>query len=181
MIYRQAPNWTYRRRSLVPPITYSWGVAKLHYSTAIRFHIMRQHNSELGECHGLERRHSAEAVRGLLLHAPGYCRERRYKTFSYWRKSLLRTDRSPAGNRCPRAGQMGTPHASRLAVRSLHRLFRNHVVLLFRLAPAAHGRRSLRGSRGAARGPASLDTGSVGLSSGRILWRKRGADGSSHC
>ena len=72
-------------------------------------------------------------------------------------------------------------HASRLAVRSLHRLFRNHVVCLLRLAPAVCGRRNLRGSRGAARGPASLYAGSVSVSSGHILRRSRGAGGGSHC
>jgi hypothetical protein len=61
-----------------------------------------------------------------------------------------------------------------LAVRPFHWLFRNHVLCLCGLAPAIRGRRSLRGSRGAARGPASLYTGSVSLSSGHILRPQRG-------
>jgi hypothetical protein len=35
--------------SLVLSFTYSWGVAKLHYSTAARVYIMRQENSGLGD------------------------------------------------------------------------------------------------------------------------------------
>jgi hypothetical protein len=42
------------------------------------------------------------------------------------------------------------PHALRLAVRPPHRLFRNHVVCLCRLAPTISDRGSLRGSRGPA-------------------------------
>jgi len=46
---------------------------------------------------------------------------------------------------------------------------------------AAHGRRGLHGCRGIAGRPASINTGSVTLSSGCIVWRKRGARGGFRC
>jgi hypothetical protein len=75
--------------------------------------------------------------------------ERRCKiSFSYRRKNLQRGHYGPAADCRPRPGQMGAPHGVRLAVRSLHWLFRDHTVRLLCLAPAVGGRRSSRGRRG---------------------------------
>ena len=94
---------------------------------------------------------------------------------------LQRGHHSPARDRRPGPRQMDTPHGARLADRPLRRLFRDHVDCLPRLAPAARGRGSPHGHRGAAGGPASFDTGSLVLFSGCILRRRWGAGGGSAC
>ena len=76
-------------------------------------------------------------------------------------KILQRGRHGPA--RDLRAGprQLATPHGARMADGPLPRLFRDHVDVLHRLAPAFRGRGSPHGRRGAAGGPASFDAGSA--------------------
>jgi hypothetical protein len=117
-----------------------------------------------------------------LFHAAGNCRQSRTKgSSSKLGKGLHRAHRAPTCDRGPRAAKMGAPHGARLAVRPLHRLFRNHVVFLLRLASALPCRGNLYGPRGTAGRSAGFYTGSVGLSSGYILRRRRGAGGGSSC
>jgi len=94
-------------------------------------------------------------------------------------KILQRGRHGPA--RDLRAGprQLATPHGARMADGPLPRLFRDHVDVLHRLAPAFRGRGSPHGRRRAAGGPASFDAGSLVQSFGCIMWRRRGAGGGS--
>jgi hypothetical protein len=72
-------------------------------------------------------------------------------------------------------------HGARLAIRSLHWLFRDHVVFLFRLAPTVRGRRSHHGRCGPARRSASVYAGSFSQCCGGTVRRGRSTGGGSRC
>jgi hypothetical protein len=76
---------------------------------------------------------------------------------------------------------MATTLGARLGDRPLRRLFRYHVDVLPRLAPAARGRGSPHDLRGGAGGLASFNAGSLVLLAGGSLQRSRGAGGGSIC
>src|SRR6516165_9738525 len=143
---RPASTWRIARSSLIVPVTYSWGVAKLHYPAATRFWTI-PFSRIAGWGSGMALDAGTAFERPVLSMHRG---QDYYFALRAFTASPKLNHRLPAGDRCARAGKMGTPHAAGLAVRSLHRLFRNHVVCLVRLAAAVRGRRSLRGSRGAA-------------------------------